>query len=585
MAEMSVSRRSMLAGGIAAIAAQALPGTGLAQPGLGRAQPREFNLAIEHVTLNITGRPRPAIAINRQVPGPVLKFREGEEVLINVANRLREETSIHWHGLILPSGQDGVPGISDGFQGIAAGQTHQYRFPLVQSGTYWYHSHSGTQEQAGFYGPLTIAPVRPDPFGYDRDYIIQISDWTDENPHRVIQNLKRDPGYYTYNKRTAASLAAELARAPNAAAREAVIRDRMMWGQMRMDPTDISSGEWPTAAARTRALSGLASEVHVRPGRYDAASDRIVGFGAVARLADGSWLNVEIASFNTLSADQSVLHSYAAAIGLALLLAVGFAARSVSAPVSALARTVSRFDPEQDLPPLPASGPREVRQLAEASNDMAARTRDAFRQRTLALGALSHDLMSPIARLKLRAEDLPHEDREPIRRDLAEMETMVSDVLAYLRGGHAGEAVQPVAVTAHVRTVVDEFADVGTPVEEGRMDEDAVAPPRRVAIKRAVTNVVANALRHGRAPWVEVGCTSEAVLVRVADHGPGIPPEDLPRVMEPFFRGDRARTAGGGSGLGLSTARAIVEAHGGSLTIESAPGRGTSATNRLLRTR
>ncbi|MBB5694413.1 CopA family copper-resistance protein [Roseomonas pecuniae] len=229
----------MLAGGIAAIAAPALPGTGLAQPGLGRALPREFNLAIEHVTLNITGRPRPAIAINRQVPGPVLKFREGEEVLINVANRLREETSIHWHGLILPSGQDGVPGISDGFQGIAAGQTHQYRFPLVQSGTYWYHSHSGTQEQAGFYGPLIIEPTRPDPFGYDRDYIIQLSDWTDENPHRVIQNLKRDPGYYNYNKRTAASLAAELARAPNAAAREAIIRDRMMWGQMRMDPTDI----------------------------------------------------------------------------------------------------------------------------------------------------------------------------------------------------------------------------------------------------------------------------------------------------------------------------------------------------------
>ncbi|WP_232480200.1 multicopper oxidase domain-containing protein [Roseomonas sp. KE2513] len=239
MAEFSMSRRSMLAAGIAAVAAPAASSRALAQPAIGRAMPREFNLAIEHVTLNITGRSRSAIAINRQVPGPVLKFREGEEVVINVANRLREETSVHWHGLILPSEQDGVPGISDGFQGIAVGQTHQYRYPLVQSGTYWYHSHSGTQEQAGFYGPLIIEPTRPDPYGYDRDYIIQFSDWTDENPHRVIQNLKRDPGYYNYNKRTAASLAAELARAPNAAAREAVIRDRMMWGQMRMDPTDI----------------------------------------------------------------------------------------------------------------------------------------------------------------------------------------------------------------------------------------------------------------------------------------------------------------------------------------------------------
>ena len=239
MAELSLPRRSMLAAGIAAIAAPALSRSVLAQPAIGRTMPREFNLAIEHVSLNITGSPRPAIAVNRSVPAPVLRFREGEEVVINVANRLRESTSIHWHGLILPSGQDGVPGISDGFQGIAAGDTHQYRFPLVQAGTYWYHSHSGTQEQAGLYGPLVIDPARGEPFGFDRDYIIQLSDWTDENPHRVIQNLKRDPGYYNYNKRTAASLANELARAPSAQAREAIIRDRMMWGEMRMDPTDI----------------------------------------------------------------------------------------------------------------------------------------------------------------------------------------------------------------------------------------------------------------------------------------------------------------------------------------------------------
>ncbi len=339
--------------------------------------------------------------------------------------------------------------------------------------------------------------------------------------------------------------------------------------------------DWPTVAARTVALSGVATEVRVRPGRYEAASDRLIGIGAVARLQDGSWLDVEFASFNVLSADQGVLHSYAAAVGLALLLAVGFAARSVSAPVAALAKAVSRLDPEGDPPTLSASGPREVRQLAEALNDMSARTRDAFRQRTLALGALSHDLMSPIARLRLRTEELPEEVQEPIRRDLTEMETMVSDVLAYLRGGHAGEAVQQLAVSALVRTVVDEFSDAGTPVEEGRMDDGAVAPGRRVAIKRAVTNLVANALRHGREPWVEVEALPDAVLVRVGDRGPGIPPEDLPRVTEPFFRGDRARTAGGGSGLGLSTAQAIVEGHGGNLLVESAPGQGVMVTLRL----
>jgi signal transduction histidine kinase len=157
------------------------------------------------------------------------------------------------------------------------------------------------------------------------------------------------------------------------------------------------------------------------------------------------------------------------------------------------------------------------------------------------------------------------------------------DVLAYLRGGHGGEAIQPLAVTALVRTVADELTDAGTPVEEGRMDEEAVVSGRRVAIKRAVTNLLANAVRHGQDPWVEVEALSDAVLVRVGDYGPGIPPEDLPRVTEPFFRGDRARTVGGGSGLGLATAKAIVEGHGGSLAIDSTPNRGTVVILRLPR--
>ena len=239
MSEVLLSRRKALFAGVAALAAPVIPGVALAQPRIGRSMPREFNLRIEHTTANITGRVRPAIAINGQIPAPLLRFREGEEVIINVANRLREDTSIHWHGLILPSGQDGVPGISDGFQGIAAGQTHQYRFPLVQAGTYWYHSHSSTQEQAGMYGPIVIDPVRPDPVPVQQDHIIVLSDWTDENPHRIIQNLKRDPGYYNYNRRTAVSLFRELQAAPNGEARAAVVRDRMMWADMRMDPTDI----------------------------------------------------------------------------------------------------------------------------------------------------------------------------------------------------------------------------------------------------------------------------------------------------------------------------------------------------------
>ncbi|HWX51121.1 MAG TPA: copper resistance system multicopper oxidase [Roseomonas sp.] len=238
MTNDKLSRRQVLGLGVAALAFPGVPDA-LAQPAIGRGMPREFNLTLSHVTANVTGRRRPAMAINGQIPGPVLRFREGEEVVINVTNRLREHTSIHWHGLILPSSQDGVPGISDGFQGIDAGGTHQYRFPLVQAGTYWYHSHSGLQEQSGIYGAIVIDPATPEPYGYDRDYIIQLSDWTDETPSRVIANLKRDPGYYNDNKRTLASLVSELRRAPDGAARSAIISDRIMWGNMRMDPTDI----------------------------------------------------------------------------------------------------------------------------------------------------------------------------------------------------------------------------------------------------------------------------------------------------------------------------------------------------------
>ncbi|RZK98404.1 MAG: copper oxidase, partial [Methylobacterium sp.] len=199
--------------------------------------PRVFDLVLEHRTVDVTGTRRPAMVINGQLPAPALRFREGEEVIVNVTNRLREETSIHWHGLLLPSGQDGVPGISDGFQGIAPGATHQYRFPLIQAGTYWYHSHSATQEQSGIYGPIVIEPRRPDPFGYERDYIVELSDWTDENPAAVIANLKRDPSYYNYSRRTAASLVRDIGK-PSADP-AALVKDRLMWADMRMDPTDI----------------------------------------------------------------------------------------------------------------------------------------------------------------------------------------------------------------------------------------------------------------------------------------------------------------------------------------------------------
>jgi CopA family copper-resistance protein len=193
-----------------------------------------YNLVIDETTVNVTGESQPAMAINGSIPGPELRFREGEEVAINVTNRLAEPASIHWHGLVLPYGMDGVPGIS--FEGIKPGETFTYRFKIRQSGTYWYHSHSGLQEQAGVYGPLVIEPAKRDPFKFDREYTVLLSDWTDEPPARVMSNLKKQSDYYNYSQRTVGDFFADVGRNGLAA----TVRDRLDWGAMRMTPTDIA---------------------------------------------------------------------------------------------------------------------------------------------------------------------------------------------------------------------------------------------------------------------------------------------------------------------------------------------------------
>jgi CopA family copper-resistance protein len=200
------------------------------------ANAQSYELVLDERMVNITGRDRPAMLINGQLPGPVLRFKEGEQATIKVTNKLKDIASVHWHGILLPSSQDGVPGVSDGFQGIPPGQTFTYNFPIKQAGTYWYHSHSATQEQSGVYGPIIIEPKNREPFRYDRDYVIMLSDWTDENPEGIVRNLKAYPGYYNYNKRTLVDLFSEAKDKGLVAA----LKDRWMWGKMRMDPTDIA---------------------------------------------------------------------------------------------------------------------------------------------------------------------------------------------------------------------------------------------------------------------------------------------------------------------------------------------------------
>jgi CopA family copper-resistance protein len=205
---------------------------------------RSYDLTVAETTLNVTGRPAPGITINGTMPGPVLHFREGDEVVIRVTNKLREITGIHWHGLLVPNDQDGAPGVT--YPGIRPGETFTYRFKLRQSGTYWYHSHAALQEAAGYFAPLIVEPARPDPFQYDRDYIVVISDWIDTPPAQVLANLKKVDGYYNYRRVTTPQFFAQLRSAPDAKARDTLWAERMEWAKMRMDPTDYSDGgdEW-----------------------------------------------------------------------------------------------------------------------------------------------------------------------------------------------------------------------------------------------------------------------------------------------------------------------------------------------------
>ncbi len=194
----------------------------------------DFDLFIGEIPVNITGAARTAMTINGSLPGPILRWREGDTVTLRVRNRLHEDTSIHWHGIILPANMDGVPGLS--FHGIAPDGMYEYKFDVNQNGTYWYHSHSGLQEQAGVYGALVIDAKDPEPFSYDRDYVVLLSDWTDENPDRVLAKLKKQSDYYNYHKRTVGDFIDDVSEMGWSAA----IADRKMWAEMKMSPTDLA---------------------------------------------------------------------------------------------------------------------------------------------------------------------------------------------------------------------------------------------------------------------------------------------------------------------------------------------------------
>ncbi|QXI54706.1 copper resistance system multicopper oxidase [Pseudomonas alvandae] len=213
----------------------------------------EFDLFIGESPVNFTGNPRTAQTINGGIPGPLLRWREGDTVTLRVRNRLHDTTSIHWHGILLPANMDGVPGLS--FKGIEPGGLYVYQFKVRQNGTYWYHSHSGFQEQAGVYGPLVIDAKEPEPFQYERDYVVMLTDWTDEDPTDIIRKLKKQSDYYNYNKRTVGDFIDDVGKNGWGA----TVADRKMWAEMKMNPTDLAD---VSGATYTYLMNGQAPDMN-----------------------------------------------------------------------------------------------------------------------------------------------------------------------------------------------------------------------------------------------------------------------------------------------------------------------------------
>jgi CopA family copper-resistance protein len=243
----------------------------------------DFDLRIGETPMNFTGSPKVAITVNGSVPAPLLRWREGDTVTLRVANTLGEDASIHWHGILLPANMDGVPGLS--FHGIRPGETYVYRFEVRQAGTYWYHSHSGFQEQRGLYGPLVIEPCEPSPFEYDREHVVMLTDWTDENPARVFAKLKKRSDYYNFNQRTVG----DFVRDVRTHGLKEALANRRMWGEMRMNPTDLAdvSGYTYTHLMNGTRPRTTGAALQIRRASATAVHQRI---GDVVLRRPNSWL-------------------------------------------------------------------------------------------------------------------------------------------------------------------------------------------------------------------------------------------------------------------------------------------------------
>jgi signal transduction histidine kinase len=346
------------------------------------------------------------------------------------------------------------------------------------------------------------------------------------------------------------------------------------------------SAEWEGLGRRLREVAPEIAE----DGLIIGANRRVADDPHLAlismRLADQSWVNVSLVAWNprVAAGHGTFLSTSLMAVG-AIIVSI-LLVRWLTRPLTAFAAASKDLYRSKTTVLIPERGPYEVRDLAIAFNDMQRRIARLIDDRTQALAAVSHDLKTPITRLRFRIEDVPEgEARVAIAADLDEMEKMLDQTLAYLRGDRAEEEVKTVDLVAMLETIVDDAVDRGQPVTlEGA--SEAALPGRRLALKRAFGNLVENALKYGEAAKIDVSDEARDVIVTIQDRGPGIPPEDVERALAPFVRLEPSRNQEtGGFGLGLTIAQAIFEGHGGRLAFANRPEGGLSVSVTLPKER
>ena len=378
----------------------------------------EFNLEIAEMPVNYTGAPRIATAVNGSVPAPVLRWREGTDVTLRVTNRLRVQSSIHWHGILLPAGMDGVPGLS--FPGIAPGETFVYRFPVKQSGTFWYHSHSKFQEQTGLYGPLIIDPAEPDPIRADREYVVMLTDWTDTDPDTIFATLKRQSDFFNFAQPTAPQFFHDI----STLGLQQALAKRAMWNRMRMVPTDLGdvsgatytylvngttpNGNWtglfrPGERIRLRFINGSASTL------FDV---RIPGLKLTVVAADGQAVEpVEVDEFRISVAETYDVivepqEDRAFTVFAQSIDRTGFA-RGTLAPRAGMEAEVPRVDPRPWLSMVDMMGSMGMMDMPQHGMDPAMPGMQHEKTPSAQMPGMSHDAMPGMKHSDMSGMSMP----------------------------------------------------------------------------------------------------------------------------------------------------------------------------------